>query len=166
MVIVPESDAQPPVGALDKIETSLVYKRMTEVFEGFPSENDKKDYVRAVNAAINLNSGSPVPYKVICTNFGFNPHRANDYGLVLAKKHATTFFVEQLGLSGVSLRAIRDMDIEKFKAQLGDECEPLIRGRSSYYFTPAQWIVALDFRATLPLPGALQRFVDSKDFRL
>jgi len=100
-----------------------------------------------------------MPYRKICEDFGFNPHKANEYYLVIAKKHATTFFVEQAELPGISPRTIRDMDLAKFKELLGDKCEPLVHGRSSYYFTPAEWIVALEIRATLPLPSALQSFV-------
>ena len=145
---------------LDKIEASKLYGSITKVFKSLPAPSDQMDYVRAVNSAINLNSGSPMPYREICENFGFKPHRANDYYLVIAKRHATTFFVEQAELPGISPRTIRDMDLAKFKALLGDKCEPLVRGRSSYFFTPAEWIVALEIRATLPLPSALQSFVD------
>jgi hypothetical protein len=155
-----ERDDPPSTLPIDKIESSKLYGNITKVFNSLPAPGDQIDYVRAVYSAINLNSGSPLSHREICENFGFKPHMANDYYLVIAKSHATAFFVEQADLPGTSPRAIRDMDLAKFKAVLGDQCEPLVRGRSSYYFTPAEWIVALGIRATLPLPSALQSFVD------
>ena len=141
-----------------RIQLSRFYRQITAVFQNLPDVNDQKDYVRAVHAAFNQNSGSPQSARDICGTYGFNFFKARDYFFVLAKRHATEFFVEDAQIPGVNPRTVRDMQLSDFIMALGSNHDPLVRGRSSYYFTPAEWIVALDIRATLPLPTPLKSF--------
>lgn len=151
---------------------SRYFEKIRETFGSLTSDNERTDYVRAISDCFKTSEENPPSHFEICQNYGFSPYKARDYYFVLAKKHAVEFFVQDMRVPGVNTSSIRGLTLPLYKARFetdtsyrnsfGRDRLPFTKGRSSYYLTPAEWIMYLDIRCTLPLPNELSGFINSK----
>lgn len=132
------------------------YSQIVAVFESLPDDATRRSYVAAVSACFDLRSGNPDSPSEIAQNHGFKKGKLHEYKFVLAKNHAQEFFIEDARIPGVSVRDIRAISGADYRQRF--EREPFTRGRSSYWFSVAEWILLLELPGWLPLPSRLQEF--------
>lgn len=145
--------ANPPKNIYDE---SRYFKQVVNVFEDTPSEDTKRAYVSAVIKCFDENQGNPHAPKLIASDHGFNKNKLHTLRLVLAKNNAAEFFVTDVNWPAVNVRDIRKTMVTDYTTAFGRA--PFKRGRSTYWFTLAEWIVLLNLNGAPPLPTEIKEF--------
>jgi hypothetical protein len=105
--------------------------------------------------AFDCNEGAPKAPAEIASLHAINKKKLHEFALVLAKRHVIEFLCQELDYSGIAIQDIRSIAKDTYVEKFGRN--PHIRGRSSYWFTLAEWLTLLDVVGDFPLPKVLEK---------
>jgi hypothetical protein len=141
-----------------RAEASAYYRRIHEVFSAeFVTDGDRRRYVSALLQCFDVNYNNPKHIEEIARTHGLTLRYSHRYEFLLNKKQAKRFLVDDCKIRGITARQIRAVRIEDYKSSF-DQRKPSKRGRSSYWFTLAEWSVLLQLETTPELPVVLAEF--------
>ena len=145
----------------EKADDSAYYRRILRVFDAFTSDADRRKHATALAACFDLNYDAPKDVFQIAKSSGISSRNVDKYELLLNKKQARKFLVDDCAVIGATHRQIRSVRIQDYRQKFstdGKPREPFKRGRSSYWFTVAEWYVLLELDTPPVLPKRVIEF--------
>ena len=149
-----------------RAESSAYYRRIRALFSSeIVSDADRRRYVSAVAQCFDINYNAPKSILEIMRIHGLNQYSPDKYELLLNKKRAKKFLVDDCKIRGITARQIRAIKLDMYTERF-DQRKPFTRGRSSYWFTLAEWCVLLDLDFMVGLPDELIQFGRQQGLKL
>lgn len=129
------------------------YRRVERVCGSIQSMKLRANYIRALSMAFDARYHEPPGPIDIARQFGLSPHRLPEYRLVLNKRQASQFFREGLVLVGRDYQDVGHITRGDYEQRFNRA--PIVKGRSSYWFTLAEWTILLELDIQFPLPEGI-----------
>lgn len=148
----------------ERIESSRHYSDINKIFRNeFATDADRGEYCRALKETFDQKSGNPHTIETILNKYQVcSVDQARRYRLLLARKTAKKFFIEDSRYSNITVRKIDEVTPARY-AEVFSGREPVKSGPNAYWYTIAEWLVMLKVPTSPPMPKLIEDFLNRED---